>query len=165
MDVEIWKPVKGYEGLYSVSNLGRVRSERFNKIMSLCPNWDGYNQTAFRKNGKSKTIRVCRLVATHFLENKNKNLEINHKNNIRNDDRAINLEWITHQENIIQSHKTGKASQRGEKNSRNVIPKKDIQKIKDEYSNGGITYQAIADRYGVTKHCIYSIVKGRTWKM
>ena len=81
--VEIWKDIKGYEGLYQVSNIGRVRSLKRNntngKILKQCINKDGYLRVDLSKNNIKSTKRVHRLVAETFIDN-DKNLPvINHK--------------------------------------------------------------------------------------
>lgn len=107
---EIWRDVKGYEGLYQISNLGRVKSLNYKKmkvekILSLKPKKQGYARVNFSKNGIRKTFTVHRLVALAFIpKEKNKNL-INHKNEIKNDNRVCNLEWCDSQYNLIYSLK------------------------------------------------------------
>lgn len=85
---EIWKDIKGYEGLYQVSNLGRVKRTMFKncyvekkqeKILKLKSDKDGYKQTTLFKNGKRMYFRVHRLVANAFLPNPNNYPIINHK--------------------------------------------------------------------------------------
>jgi phage-related protein len=110
---EIWKDVKGYEGLYQVSDLGRVRSlERkivnrngkhlLNKerILSQCPDTGGYLLVHFSANGFRGCKKVHNLVAEVFLGEKEDGYEVNHKNGINTDNRYLNLEYATHQENM-----------------------------------------------------------------
>lgn len=104
MSKEIWKDIKGYEGLYQVSNYGRIKSFiKDEKILSFCDNGNGYLYITLRKNGIRKNYYIHRLVATYFLENPfNKNV-VNHKDfNIKNNN-ADNLEWVTQYENVIYS--------------------------------------------------------------
>lgn len=77
---EIWKDVIGYEGLYQVSNLGRVRSiYRYKKVLTpICIN-GGYNQVQLCKKGKVKAMLLHRLVASVFLENRDNKPCVNHK--------------------------------------------------------------------------------------
>ena len=68
---EIWKDVKDYEGLYQVSNLGRVKSIRKNKILSPKHNWDGYLRIQLWRNNKNRYVSIHRLVAEAFIQNPN----------------------------------------------------------------------------------------------
>ena len=128
---EIWKAIEGYEGLYQVSNLGRVKSKARdvvehrswgNRITSLPERImkqsylpEGYKIITLSKNSKQKTYRVHRLVAQQFLPNPENKPDINHKNGIREDNRVENLEWVTNLEN--QRHSW---SQLGRKQNRTV---------------------------------------------
>lgn len=116
MNEESWKDIKGYEGLYQVSNLGRVRSlDRYKtsrgrygiikariKGMLLKPglNHDGYYTVGLSKNGKSKTLRVHRIVAETFIENKENKMQVNHIDGNKLNNNINNLEWCTCKENI-----------------------------------------------------------------
>lgn len=114
---EVWQPVRGYEGLYEVSNQGRVRSlpgKRWNgqgihefKGRILRPQSKSrYLQVTLSKNGLTKTIKIHQLVAEAFLcpcpgiQGKTKNCyQIDHINNDSRDNRASNLQWLTRYEN------------------------------------------------------------------
>ena len=95
---EQWKAIDGYDGLYEVSSLGRVRSFKFGKTRVLRPvnNSCGYLQVGLCKRQQNKTKRflVHRLVAQAFIDNDDsgKN-EINHINEDKTDNRVYNLEW------------------------------------------------------------------------
>ena len=101
---EIWKDVKNYEGLYQVSNLGRIKSLNYNhtnkeKILELFKNNQGYMIICLHKKGRQKTFRVHRLVAEAFIPNPKNKPEIDHINTIRDDNRVENLRWVTRKEN------------------------------------------------------------------
>lgn len=96
---EIWKDIKGYEGLYKVSNKGRVYSHVSNKVLKRYCASNGYEQVNLRKNGKSKFFLTHRLVAEAFVNNDNNYPCVNHKDeNIRNNS-SDNLEWCTYKYN------------------------------------------------------------------
>lgn len=108
---EIWKDITGYEGLYQVSNLGRVKSLNYRhtkeeKLLQLTLNKKGYLTVTLCKD-KSKTVQVHRLVASVFIPNVNNKPCINHLNGQKDDNRVENLEWCTHKENNIHAWENG----------------------------------------------------------
>ena len=104
---EIWKDIEGYEGLYQVSNMGRVKSFHNNieKILIPINKTNEYLFVNLYKNGKNKVVNIHRLVAETFINNPNPNkfievlhLDDNPKNNV-----YTNLKWGTHKENCNAS--------------------------------------------------------------
>ena len=136
-DIEIWKTaiVDGeiYEGLYKVSNLGRILSLNYNRtgkpdLMNPVEMPNGYLRVGFRKNGETNWCYVHRLVAETFLENPEGKPEVNHKDEDKtnnfvflNEDGSINkeksnLEWKTHRDNInhgTRNERVAKANTNG----------------------------------------------------
>ena len=97
---EIWKDIPDYEGLYQVSNLGRVRSLKYHMsdtvhILKPSKNTQGYYQIHLSKNGNSKIRRVHKLVCQSFIPNPDNLPQVNHKNEDKTDNRVENLEWCT----------------------------------------------------------------------
>lgn len=98
MTNEIWKDIPNYEGLYQISNLGRIRSlyNYRGKYNILKPKEKrGYYQIGLRKNKKRKWIAIHRLVALTFIPNPNNYKVVNHKNEDKLDNKVENLEWCT----------------------------------------------------------------------
>ena len=107
MKKEVWKDVKGYEGLYKVSNLGRVKAlerkitysngaehiypEKIKNQVNSC----GYLAVSLCKDGKPKQIKVHRLVAEAFLPNDNNLPQVNHKDEDKHNNNVENLEWCS----------------------------------------------------------------------
>lgn len=104
-EINDWVPMNGYEGLYEVSGiLGKVRSLNYNhtgraEIMTGKHNKGGYVDLEFWKNGEVKTLLEHRIVAEHFRPNPFNKPCVNHINEIKDDNRACNLEWVTYEEN------------------------------------------------------------------
>ena len=96
--IEIWKDIKGYEGVYQVSNLGNVRRVKLLKQYSD-ESKGGYNVVNLCKDGNAKMKRVHRLVAEAFIPNPENKPCIDHINTDRTDNRVENLKWVTKQEN------------------------------------------------------------------
>jgi len=119
---EIWKEVKDYEGLYWVSNIGRVKSKR--KVLK--PTKGEYLKVGLSKNGIQRTYTIHRLVAQAFIPNKHNYKCVNHKDENKHNNNLTNLEWCSNLYNINYG-------KRNEKVSKNQSKYKIIQK--DKYGN------------------------------
>ena len=102
--METWKAIDGYEGLYQVSNLGRVKSLNYNhtgteRILMSRKNRGGYLYVNLHKDGHRKTITVHRLVATAFISNPHNLETINHKDEVKTNNTVGNLEWMSLKDN------------------------------------------------------------------
>lgn len=110
---EIWKDIQGYEGLYQVSNLGRVKSvERFvdnlvrghywqeERILKTCKRTNGYADVLLSKDGKRKNFNIHRLVAIAFIPNPENLPQIDHINADKTDNSVNNLCWVTAKQNV-----------------------------------------------------------------
>lgn len=114
---EIWKDIKGYDGLYQVSNFGNVRSKDRQVVnhksgsTRICEGmlmtaWDsgnGYLVVRLNRQGKKKNHYIHRLVAAAFLENPDNKKCVNHIDFDRHNNNVSNLEWCTHKENVNHS--------------------------------------------------------------
>lgn len=123
---EIWKDIEGYEGLYQVSNLGRVKSfpkKTYSKerILTNITNVDGYNVVDLCKNGTVKRWRVARLVAIAFVSNAEGKPQVGHKDETRTNDIADNLEWVTAKENDNMPLRLARISEKRRGKARNDI--------------------------------------------
>ena len=102
MSNEIWKDIEGYEGLYQVSNKGRVKSFHSGegKIIKLGTHPQGYKLVVLSKRGQTKTCRVHRLVAQAFIPNPENLPVVNHKDENPSNNNVENLEWCTQKHNV-----------------------------------------------------------------
>lgn len=116
---EIWENIKGYEGIYQVSNLGNIKSVnhyvmnngikqlRKGNVLKKNINVWGYEGVVLYKNGIGKRHTVHRLVANAFINNPDNKKEINHIDGNKLNNCVSNLEWCTRSENMKHSYRTG----------------------------------------------------------
>ena len=116
MQDEVWKDIPGYEGLYQVSNFGRVKSlpkihgRRYwknERILKINIAKNGYAGVFLQKNKNIKRISIHRIVARVFLKNYDEKLQVNHKDGNKLNNNVDNLEMVTASENQIHSRKLG----------------------------------------------------------
>ena len=108
---EVWKDIKGFEGKYQISNLGRVKSlqrngrpERILRLNLI----KGYAYTTLSNGSRDKKkLKVHRLVAEAFIPNPHNKPEVNHIDGDKRNCKVENLEWVTHQENCKHAYETG----------------------------------------------------------
>lgn len=106
---EIWKDIKGFEGIYKISNYGRVKSlKRFkkrkeDKILSPQIGKRGYYTISLWNNQKGTTKTIHRLIAEHFIKNNKNKREVNHKDGNKLNNNISNLEWVTPKENSVHA--------------------------------------------------------------
>ena len=169
---EIWKDIKGYEGIYQISSWGRVRSldhvfyqkhysgimakhEIKGKIMKLHKRLNGYMCIGLtNKEGKNKTYSIHRLVGIHFLEKPEGKDCINHLDSNPSNNHVSNLEWCTQSENIFYAYRYG-----------NMIPPHQ-RKVGQYDLNGNlikvwISQTEAARQLGIHQSNIYKVCSGK----
>ena len=132
--IEVYKDIKGYKGLYQVSNLGNVKSlDRYinyidrkpvfvpGKIKSLSIKNNGYLSVMLTDNRVHKRYYIHRIVYVNFKNEIDSNLEINHIDGNKKNNTIYNLEAITHKQNINHAHKLGLMNKKRVKNAENLI--------------------------------------------
>lgn len=157
---EIWKDIKGYEGLYQVSNLGNVRS--FHKgswnLLSNVINKRGYKQYLLHKDGKRKNMRGNRLVAEAFIPNPNNYPIVNHKDENPSNDCVNNLEWCSAKYNINYGSAINRRSKNNIKNRKIHMFEVDGTFIKEFYN-----ISEASKFIGGTHTCILRCCKGNVY--
>lgn len=160
--MEVWKAVKGYEGLYEVSNFGQVRGLKRGRTLSPRANCrTGYLEVNLRRSGTQKTVRVHRLVAEAFLPNPFGLLEVNHKDEDKNNNSVDNLEWCDRHYNTSYGNRNKVLCEHLRKRCAKISPK-DVEKIKLLRDNKSVL--EIAHMFGISDSQVYRILKGVNWR-
>ena len=149
---EIFKDVKGYEGYYEISNLGRVRSTSYKgkRILKPAITKNGYLNVVFCVNQKKEHKLIHRLVAETFIPNINNYSTVNHKDEDKLNNCVENLEWLSVEDNNRYS------------NSK-MLTKEQVLQI-PSLIDQGYTQLEIAKYFNVSRRAIQSILRGEHWK-
>jgi len=174
---EKWLPVPGYEDLYEVSDLGRVRSldrtgpaprgvgkrSHQGRILSPYPNKSGYSQVSLWSSGKIRKRYVHRLVAiAHIGPPPNGEMsEVNHLDFNRANNMVDNLHWATRKENIQYSSVKGRLY--GEVSGNSRLTQAQVNRIKELGLGGKTTQKTIARMFGVSQGAVSMVLRGETW--
>jgi hypothetical protein len=173
---ELWAPVVGWEGLYEVSDLGRVKSlarqvtQRAGVVASvreriLRPGTDssGYLQVCLHKNGDSRMWLVHHLVTRAFIGPRPEGLEVRHGKNGKLDNSLANLCYGTHKQNCEDRIRDG-VSGRGETHPKNRITAEQVREARRLVATGPKgTLTRLAKEWGLTQQALGQAVKGITW--
>lgn len=174
--MEEWRPITGYEGLYEVSNLGRVRgverlvwnkggrAARYQRVKGTIKRpWLGGRYPLIRlcKDGVKFTVPVYRVVAEAFLGPPPDGCEVCHREGAIAGDAVSNLYWGTRKQNMQDSVRHG-TTQKGERNWNAKLFEDDVVAMKN-LRNTGITLTEIAKQFDVTTGTVSMAVRGITW--
>lgn len=184
MDEEIWKPVVGYEGSYSVSSKGRVKSlarydeyERCGKLVKryrpekiLTPriNKGGYYKVHLRTGGQ-KHPTVHRLVCLSFISNPENKPTVNHKDGNKLNNNVDNLEWNTYSENTQHAYDNGLSKSKiylyGKSGEDHPLSKLTVDKAGEirKLREQGLTLSSLANKFNVSISSVHRVCTNQTW--
>lgn len=176
---EIWKDIPNYEGIYQVSNFGRVkrlqtsfmrkRQGKLNlkeKELKGTINFFGYHRVMFYKNSKGESIAIHRLVAQLFIENINNKPQVNHIDGNKTNNHVSNLEWCNNSENQLHAWKLGlnRTSDNLDLYRTNCKINKELVKIIREELKTNKS-RDIAKKYNLSQSQVSNIKNNKSWKV
>jgi hypothetical protein len=175
---ENWLDVKGYLGVYQVSDYGRIKSlDRFSphvcggesfrkgRILKAGKDGHGYLQVCLCFNRDKKTAWIHQLVAQAFLGDRPQDCVINHIDGERTNNRLNNLEYCTRSENCQHAFAMGlNIAVKGSDHYRAKLTELQVLEICRLYDAGGVTHRELAQRYGVCHRSIGLVIRNLSWK-
>lgn len=166
---EVWRNVVGYEGVYEVSNLGRVRrilatnGARVGRFVKPHTTIFGYPEVTLWNNNQRKNRRVHQLVAEAFLGPCPPGMEVNHRDGNRQNPTPANLEYATHAENCRHAARVLR-SQAGECHHNAKLTAVAVRDIRANCARNMKSYREYAKRYGVHPTLIGYTARGNGWQ-
>ena len=162
--MEIFKDIVDYEGLYQISNLGRVKSLKFNKEKLLKPvKRNGYHRFIFYKD-YSKTFSLHRLLMLTFKpEEYFEGAVINHIDGDKLNNNLDNLEWCTSKENSKHACGLGLINSKGKNNKSAKLTQNEVIQIRSKYKNKHFNQRELSKNFNVTILTINRIINNKTW--
>ena len=169
---EVWEDIAGFEGLYKISNRGRVlrlskttSNRRYlpNKVRKPVKSSNGYLKIGLTYDKKQVTLLIHRLVAMTFIDNPKNKKEVNHIDGNKENNIVSNLEWNTPLENTKHSNKNGLVNIKGINNIRAKLTESDVFAIRRLLIKG-FNSREISELFNVTRSSIYNIKLKKTWK-
>ena len=157
---EIWKPVLGYENIYSVSSFGRIRRElktcgtQPGRIVNSWMGTDGYFKASLSSKSKVRKFSVHSLVAQAFIGVRMCGFEVNHKDSIRTNNNISNLEYISYQDNSRHNGITNGCSK---------LTEEDVRQIRQKYVPGTYSQYRLAREFNVQRPTIHKVLKRISW--
>jgi hypothetical protein len=168
--MEKWKDIDGFEGIYQISNYGRVMNVKTKTLKIFAKHSNGYLCVHLYKQGKCSAKLVHRVVALHFIENNENKPVVNHIDGNKHNNHVDNLEWNTHLENAKHAWDNGLYDKNLDRpwvrGSNSGKSKLDEQKAKEIYTlaNTSIfTLKEIAEIYKISKPVVIQIKNKKAW--
>ena len=155
---ELWKDIKEYEGIYQVSNLGRVKRVETDRVLKGSKNKKGYLRVDLYKNGSQSNKRIHRLVAQAFIPNPENKSQVNHIDENKTNNVISNLEWTTAKENINHGTRNERAGNTISKSNSIPIIATNLKTGESQEFYGA---RECARQLGLQAPSITSVLKGR----
>lgn len=171
LEGEIWKDIKGFEGFYQASNLGRIKSSEWKvwggksfylkkgRILKQSKNQNGYMKIEFMVESVLTRHKVHRLVLSAFIPNPENKYAVNHKNGIKHDNRLENLEWCNKSENMKHAYEMGLIERAGDRVKCHLkLTDEHVIEIRTRFTPFVLTSSMLAKEYCVSKSTIEGLL-------
>lgn len=168
---EMWRDIYPYDGVYQVSNFGRVKNATTNRVLTNYVNRQGYHKVLLSSRDADNKIKlkhwmVHRLVALCFVPIYSfERVQINHIDGVKWNNIPENLEWCTNLENQQHRSRMNKTKYLfGDRNNKAVITSQMSKEIKAKYATGNYTQKSLAEEYCITQSAVSQIVTNKIRK-
>lgn len=168
-----WKKIPGHPK-YEARSDGEVRNAETGYVMKGFVNHEGYRLVGLSDVPNKQTgYSVHRLIAFTFIPNPDQCPCVNHKNNIKSDNRAENLEWVSFQENTEHAYKIGAFDNAikfrvkrfsGEGSNHAKLDWKKVTHIKNLYKTGEFSHRELSKIFCVSEMSVWAVLNGKSWK-
>lgn len=169
--MEIYKDIRGYNGIYRVSNEGNVRTIgksgtwRKDRVLKPYRHTGGYLVvTLYKSHSVKSKYFVHRLVANSFIKNPGKRQTVNHIDGNKRNNILSNLEWATYKENLHHARENGLTRNHGEQQKTAKLKESDVIEIRHLYAKGTRVVEIIRKYRLNSVQTVYNIIKRKSWK-
>lgn len=168
MKMENWRPVVGFEDVYEVSDLGRIKRVRgapgtwAGRLLKPVSQAIGYTKVTLRDDGRERQVLVHIVVAEAFIRPRGEADEVNHRNGVKDDNRLANLEYVTRQENIDHSINVLGHSNAGSNHGLSKFSEQQILEIRARRATGEKLFSIAASFNCSFQHVSY-IANRKCW--
>lgn len=171
LELELWLPIKGWNGKYFVSNHGRIRSVGGKYRKSKPDGYftigfrdiTGYRALQLRRPGYTERHRIHTLVAEHFLVKPEWAECVNHLDGNKENNYYLNLEWSTMADNVKHAVRTGLFDTKGEKHFNSKLTSDKVIEMRRLRKETNMTHQQIADLFGICRRQAGDVINGVNW--
>lgn len=168
MEEEIWKPVKGFERRFQISNFGRLKSfngrHKGERILACYLDALGYMAAQLTMIPLKRKVRIHTLVAEHFVEKRlPEHIWVNHIDGNKLNNHYSNLEWCTPLRNCQHAVETGLHNLKGEKHPHSKLTKEQVIEMRRLYNDEKLTHKAIGEIFGVCRRQAGDVINGVNW--
>lgn len=166
---ERWQAIEGTNSRYFISTFGRLITVAWKgtdqtRVMKPALDANGYLRTMIIQNGRTRTVKMHRLVAQAYLPNPLNSPEVNHKSMTKDDNRVENLEWATGKQNVQHAFKTSGRTMQGTKAPNAKLTEAQVLEIRAKYVPRLYSATRLAKEYSVSQPTVKAILQRRHWK-